>query len=266
MAIANGSHIEGGLVADVRMPRSWWARFQILEYMRSSLLFRVACAAHNGLTIISGAFGLFRRDAVIEVGGYDHTAIGEDMDLTLRLQYAFRSRRLPIRIGFVPIPVCWTQGPEDRRSLCAQRCRWRRGLLQVLWRHRRAIANPRMGIVGMVVLPYTIVFEGLGPLLEVSGYAITTAAALIGVVNWSHFRVTMAVSLLFGAATTLIAVILSDVGTGRYLRTRDLGILLAAAILENVGYRQLNAWWGCVGTAQAIAGKRGWGPMTRRAF
>ena len=266
VAIANGSRIEGGHVADVRMPRSWWARFQIVEYMRSFLLFRIACAAQNGLTIISGAFGLFRRDAVIEVGGYDDTSIGEDMDLTLRLQYAFRSRSLPIRIGFVPIPVCWTQAPEDRRSLRAQRCRWRRGLLQVLWRHRRAIGNPRLGIVGVVVLPYTIFFEGLGPLLEVSGYAITTAAALIGVLNWSHFRVMMAVSLLFGAATTLVAVFLSDVGTGRYLRARDLGILLAAAILENVGYRQLNAWWGCVGTAQAITGKGGWGPMTRRAF
>jgi len=266
VAIANGSRIEGGRVADVTMPRSWWARFQIVEYMRSFLLFRIACAAQNGLTIISGAFGLFRRDAVIEVGGYDHTAIGEDMDLTLRLQYAFRSRGLPIRIGFVPIPVCWTQAPEDRQSLRAQRCRWRRGLLQVLWRHRRAIANPRLGIVGLLVLPYTIFFEGLGPLLEVSGYAITTAAALIGVLNWSHFRVLMAVSLLFGAATTLVAVVLSDVGTGRYLRTRDLGILLAAAILENVGYRQLNAWWGCVGTVQAITGKGGWGPMTRRAF
>ena len=266
VAIANGSRIDGGRVADVRMPQSWWARFQIVEYMRSFLLFRIACAAQNGLAIISGAFGLFRRDAVIEVGGYDHTAIGEDMDLTLRLQQAFRSRRQPIRIGFVPIPVCWTQGPEDRQSLRAQRCRWRRGLLQVLWRHRRAIANPRLGIVGMVVLPYTTFFEGLGPLLEVSGYAITTAAALTGVLNWSHFRVMMAVSLLFGAATTFVAVFLSDVGTGRYLRTRDLGILIAAAILENVGYRQLNAWWGCVGTAQAITGKGGWGPMTRRAF
>jgi cellulose synthase/poly-beta-1,6-N-acetylglucosamine synthase-like glycosyltransferase len=248
------------------MPRSWWARFQIVEYMRSFLLFRIASAAQGGLTIISGAFGLFRRDAVIEVGGYDHTAIGEDMDLTLRLQYAFRSRGLPIRIGFVPIPVCWTQAPEDLQSLRAQRCRWRRGLLQVLWRHRRTIANPRMGIVGLLVLPYTIFFEGLGPLLEVSGYAITTAAALTGVLNWSHFRVLMAVSFLFGAATTLVAVVLSDLGTGRYLRTRDLAILLAAAILENVGYRQLNGWWGCVGTAQAITGKGGWGPMTRRAF
>jgi len=266
VAIANGSRIEAGRVTDVRMPRSWLARFQIVEYMRSFLLFRVACASRNAVTIISGAFGLFRRDAVIEVGGYDHTAIGEDMDLTLRLHRAFRARRQPARIGFVPLPVCWTQAPEDWNSLRGQRYRWRRGLLQSLWRHRRAIANPRLGIVGMGVLPYTTFFEGIGPLLELSGYVISTAAAILGVLNWSHFRVLLAVSLLFGASTTLIAVFLSDVGTGRYLRGRDLAILLTAAVLENVGYRQLNAWWGCVGTAQAAAGKKGWGAMTRKAF
>jgi len=266
VGIANGCRIEGGRVTEVGMPRSWLARFQIVEYMRSFLLFRVACAVGNGATLISGAFGLFRRDAVIDVGGYDHTAIGEDMDLTIRLQKFFRARRQPIRIAFVPIPVCWTQAPEDWNSLRAQRCRWRRGLLQVLWRHRRAIANPRFGIVGTGVLPYTTVFEGLGPLLEISGYVLTTIAVAIGILNWSHYRVLIAASVLFGAATTLTAVILSDLGTRRYLAGRDLALLCAAAVLENLGYRQLNSWWGCVGTVQALTGKGGWGPMTRRAF
>jgi cellulose synthase/poly-beta-1,6-N-acetylglucosamine synthase-like glycosyltransferase len=266
VGIANGCRIESGRVTAVGMPRSWLARFQIVEYMRSFLLFRVACASGNGVTLISGAFGLFRRDAVIDVGGYDHTAIGEDMDLTIRLQKFFRARRQPIRIAFTPVPVCWTQAPEDWNSLRAQRCRWRRGLLQVLWRHRRVIANPRFGIVGMGVLPYTALFEGLGPLLEISGYAVTTVAAAIGILNWSHYRVLVAASVLFGAAATLTAVFLSDLGTRRYLTSRDLALLCAAALLENVGYRQLNSWWGCVGTVQAITGKGGWGPMTRRAF
>jgi cellulose synthase/poly-beta-1,6-N-acetylglucosamine synthase-like glycosyltransferase len=266
VAIANGCRIEHGRVTEVRMPRSWLARFQIVEYMRSFLLFLLACAAHNAVTLISGAFGLFRRDAVIAVGGYDHTSIGEDMDLTLRLQRFYRVRGRPIRVAFVPLPVCWTQAPEDLRSLRAQRCRWRRGLLQVLWRQRNVIANPRYGVVGLGTLPYTAFFEGLGPLIEVPGYLITTLAALVGLLNWSHYRVLLAVSLLLGAATTLLAVFLSDVSTRKYSRSRDLAILIAAAILENVGYRQLNSWWGCVGTVQALTGKRGWGEMTRKAF
>ena len=266
VAIINGARVEGGRVVNVSMPRNWLARFQVVEYMRSFLLFRIACGAWNGVTLISGAFGLFRRDAVLDVGGYDHTAIGEDMDLTLRLQRFFRSKRRPIRIAFVPVPVCWTQGPEDWRSLREQRSRWRRGLLQVLWRHHRAIANPRLGIVGLGVLPYTAFFEGLGPLLEVSGYFVTTLAFMVGLLNWSHYRVLLASSFLFGAATTLVAVFLSDLIARRYMRGRDLAVLLLAAILESAGFRPLNSWWGCVGTAQAITGKSGWGHITRRAF
>jgi len=266
VGIANGCRIEEGRVTDVAMPRSWLARFQIVEYMRSFLLFRIACASYNGLTLISGAFGLFRREAVIDVGGYDHTAIGEDMDLTIRLQKFFRAQRRPIRIAFDPYPLCWTQAPEDRRSLRAQRCRWRRGLLQVLWRHRDVIGNPRFGIVGLGVLPYTTFFEGLGPVLEFSGYVVTTVAALLGLLNWHHYRVMLAVSIFFGIAATLLAVFLSDIASRRYMRGRDFALLLTVAILENIGYRQLNSWWGCVGTIQALTGKGGWGPMKRRAF
>jgi hypothetical protein len=128
------------------------------------------------------------------------------------------------------------------------------------------IANPRYGTVGLVVLPYTVLFEGIGPLLEVTGYIVTTLAALLGVLNWSHYRVLLAASILLGAAVTLLAVFLSDVSARRYLRGRDLALLCAAALLENLGYRQINSWWGCIGTIQAMTGEGGWGPMKRRAF
>ena len=266
VGIANGSLIEHSRVTDVGMPRSWLARFQIVEYMRSFLLFRLACASQNGVVLISGAFGLFLRDAVIEVGGYDDTAIGEDMELTLRLQAHYRARRRPIRIAHVPVPVCWTQAPEDYRSLRAQRLRWRRGLLQVLWRQRGMIGNPRYGVVGLGVLPYIAFFEGLGPLIEFTGYVVTTLAFFMGLLNWQHYRMLLVVSILFGAATTLVSVVLSDLSTRKYLRFRDLGLLLTCAVLENAGYRQLNSWWGLVGTWQAMTGKGGWGAMKRKAF
>ena len=266
VAIANGCRIEHGRIIDVALPRNWLARFQIVEYMRSFLLFRVAKASHNGITLVSGAFGLFRRDAVIEVGGFDRTAIGEDMELTLRLREWHRARGLPMRIGFTPHPLCWTQAPDDLLSLRSQRWRWRRGLLQALWRHRNLIGNPRFGSVGLVVLPYTVVFEGLGPLLEVSGYALISLAALLGVVHWSHYLILLAASSLFGVTVTLLAVLLNDVATRRYRRFRDLLLLIVVAAVENFGYRQLNAWWGCVGTVQALRGKQGWGTMKRRSF
>jgi cellulose synthase/poly-beta-1,6-N-acetylglucosamine synthase-like glycosyltransferase len=266
VAIINGCRIENGRLTRVALPRSWLARFQIVEYMRSFLLFRLACASANGVVLISGAFGLFRRASVIAVGGYDRTAIGEDLDLTLRLQQYYRARGEPIRIAFDPNPLAWTQVPDDWLSLRSQRYRWRRGLLQVLWRHRRMIGNPRYGVVGIAVLPYILAIEGAGPLLEFGGYAVTAGAAMLGVLNAGFFLALVAVSILTGLAVTLLAVLMSDVATRRYMGGRDLVLLVVVALLESVGYRQTNAWWGCVGTAQALSGRGGWGAMKRRAF
>ena len=266
IAIANGCRIEGGRIMEVGLPRSWLARFQVVEYTRAFLLFRLACAACNGVVLVSGAFGLFRRDALLAAGGFDGTAIGEDMDLTLRLQRHYRAQGRRIRIAFDPHPLGWTQVPDDWTSLRAQRLRWRRGLLQVLSRQRRMIGNPRGGVVGLLVLPYIAVFEGLAPLLEVSGLAVTAGAALLGLVNWHYFLVMLVVSILFGTAATLLSILLRDVATRRYMRGRELFLLVAVVLLEGLGYRQLNAWWGCVGTVQAMRGKRGWGVMKRRAF
>jgi len=266
IAISNGCRIEHGRIIAVGLPRSWLARFQIVEYMRAFRLFRLACAAANGVVLISGAFGLFRRDAVIAVGGYDRRAVGEDMDLTVRLQRHFRAARTPVRIAFDPNPLGWTQAPEDWRSLRAQRYRWRRGLLQVLWRNRQLFGNPRFGVVGLGVIPYILVFEGLGPLLEITGYVVTAGAGLLGILSWEIFIAVVVVSVMFGATVTMLALLMSDIATHRYMTGRDLVLLVVVVLLESCGYRQMNAWWGCVGTVQAATGQSGWGVIKRRAF
>ncbi len=266
IAIANGCHIEHGRIIGVALPRSWLAQFQVVEYMRAFLLFRLACASQNAAVLISGAFGLFRREAVIAVGGFDRTAIGEDMDLTIRLQRHYRSHRQPIRMAFDPNPLAWTQAPEDWRSLYSQRCRWRRGLLQVLWRYHRMIGNPRFGAVGLGVLPYVTFFEAVGPLLEVGGYLVVVVSAALGYLNWEYFGIMIAVSVLLGAAVTLLSVLMSDATSRQYVRGRDLALLVVVAVLESFGYRQVNAVWGCIGTVQALTGKGGWGSMKRQAF
>jgi cellulose synthase/poly-beta-1,6-N-acetylglucosamine synthase-like glycosyltransferase len=188
------------------------------------------------------------------------------MDLTIRLQRYFRTRREPARITFDPNPLAWTQAPEDWRSLRSQRYRWRRGLLQTLWRYRGMIGNPRFGTVGLGSLPYVAFFEGLGPLVEAGGYAIAIAAAALGYLNWQYCGMMIAVAVLSGAAVTLLSVLLSDATSRQYVQGSDLALLIAVAILESFGYRQLNAIWGCVGTIQALTGKTGWGTMKRQAF
>ena len=267
VGIVNGSRVEGGRVIETRMPRSWLARFQIVEYLRAYLLFRLAMAPANAVPLLSGAFGLVRRDALLEVGGYDRASIGEDMDLTLRLHRLYRERRQPYRIAFEPDPLCWTQAPEDLRSLRSQRTRWRRGFLQVLAANVRMMGNPRYGAVGLFTLPYLAFFDGLGPLLELAGLVVSTTAVLTGVLNWHSYGVLLAASLLLSAASTFFAVLLNDLAFRHYHRGRDLALLFLATLAENVGYRQLNAWWGCVGTWQMWSGGGGaWGSIQRKTL
>ena len=266
VAIVNGSRVENGIITETRLPRSWLARFQILEYMRSFFLFRLVCGRLNSVVLISGAFGMFRRDALLAVGGYDATSIAEDMDITIRLQEHYRRERTPMRIAFDPNPLGWTQAPEDLVSLRSQRYRWRRGLMQVLWRHRRLIGNPRYGAVGLVALPYVAFFEGLGALIEIAGYAMAFAALVLGFREARPWQLVVGMALLTGVSATLLAILLNDLGTRRYTRGRDLGTLLVVVVFENFGYLQLNSVWSWVGTVQAMTGKSGWGVMKRQPF
>jgi cellulose synthase/poly-beta-1,6-N-acetylglucosamine synthase-like glycosyltransferase len=266
VAIANGCRIQDGRIVAVGLPRNWLARFQVIEYMRAFLMFRLASAFRNGLLILSGAFGLFRRDAVIAVGGFDRSSIGEDIDLTFRLQRHYRERGQRFRIAFTPRPLGRTQAPEDWASLRAQRCRWRRGLLETLWRHRRLIGNPRYGLIGVLRVPYMTLFEGLGPLLELATYLVVAAAVLTGLLPPHDYGLMVLTWVMLGSAVSLTAVLLNDVTTREYMRGSDLAVLVLVALLENCGYRQVNSWWAWVGTAQALTGKRGWGVMKRRAF
>ena len=266
VAIVNGCAVDHGRLTSVALPRSWFARWQIVEYMRAFFLFRMACAASNSLLILSGAFGAFRRDAVIAVGGYDRTAIGEDMDLTLRLHRHFRRQRQPFRIRFDPAPLCATQAPEDWASLQSQRWRWRRGLMQTIARHRGMLGNPAYGLVGVGSFPYMFVFEMLAPLLEFASYLLAVIALALGAFDIAHFVILLLIWSFFGTAVSMTAVLLSDVATRRYMRGRDLVLLVIVALSENFGYRQLNTWWGVVGTVQALTGKGGWGTMKRTAF
>lgn len=178
--IANGCVIDRGVVTQVALPRSKLATLQVVEYFRAFLVGRMGWSRLGSLLIISGAFGMFHRPTVEAVGGYWTSTVGEDVELVIRLHRYLKSRGEPYRIEFVPDPVCWTEAPEDVRTLSRQRRRWQRGLAEALWRHRSMCGNPRYGALGVLALPYFLVFELIGPVLEVIAYLTIPLAASLG--------------------------------------------------------------------------------------
>jgi cellulose synthase/poly-beta-1,6-N-acetylglucosamine synthase-like glycosyltransferase len=264
--IANGCRVERGRVAEVRLPRSHLAMFQTVEYLRAFLAGRVAQSAVNGLLIISGAFGLFQRDAVIDVGGFRPDTVGEDMELVTRLHRVYRERGRRFRIVFQPEPTCWTEVPESLRMLARQRNRWQRGTLQVLGYHARMLFNPRYGVIGVLAMPYYVVFEAVGPVIELTGYVLTVLTVLFGVLDWRFAELFFLAAVVYGALLSVAAIALEELSFRRYPRVTDLLRLTAYGVLENFGYRQLATWWRIVGVVDYFRGKREWGTMKRKGF
>ena len=137
---------------------------------------------------------------MIDAGGLEHDTIGEDMELCVRLHRRCRERKQPYRIVFLPDPVCWTEVPESRRILGSQRNRWQRGLIQVLRYHRTMIVQPALRRVGLFALPYYVLFEALGPMIEVSGYLVTAGAIYFGLIDWRYAELMFLLSIVYGDA------------------------------------------------------------------
>jgi len=266
LRIANGCLVDRGRVVRVGLPSNVLAGFQVLEYLRVFLSGRMGWDALHATLIISGAFGVFRRSAVVAVGGYATDTVGEDMELVVRLHHHFRGRAIPYRIHFVPDPVAWTECPETLSVLGRQRDRWQRGLFQALTRHRGMLLNPRYGKVGMLAFPYFFFLEMLGPVIELLGYASLVFTILSGRADWIFVGAFLAVAVVLGGVLALSAVALEELSFRRYPRLADLLGLFGLAALENVGYRQLNTWWRGRGAYSALRGRTTWGKMTRRGF
>src|SRR5918997_4295863 len=245
--VANGAVIESGRLIDFRLPSSHIARFQILEYFRAFLLGRLGFDSMNAVLIISGAFGLFKRELVETVGGYAHNTVGEDAELVARLQGYLRHRGEPFRIKFIPDPVCWTEAPSDVRTLSRQRRRWQRGLGETLWRHRGRIFDPRAGAFGLFTLPYFLFFELLGAVIEVLGIPVVLIAWLTGTLSLTFFVLFLAVSVLLAVIVSISALLLQEYAARRYERGPDMARLVAYAVAESLGYTQMTAFFRCRG-------------------
>jgi cellulose synthase/poly-beta-1,6-N-acetylglucosamine synthase-like glycosyltransferase len=264
--IANGCTVDHGRVTEVRLPRSRLATLQVVEYLRAFLVGRVGWSRLNALVIISGAFGLFRRSLVEAVGGWWTGTVGEDVELVVRLHRYLRERDEDYRIAFVPDPVCWTEAPEEVSTLGRQRRRWHRGLLQTVWRHKRAVGNPRYGTLGLVALPYFVVFEVFGSLLAVIGPPLTLVLWATGRLSTLFLVAFLVVTILLGVLLSIAALALEELSFRRHPRGREVARLVAYSVAENFGYRQLNDLWRALAFVDVARRRDAWGEQRRRGI
>jgi cellulose synthase/poly-beta-1,6-N-acetylglucosamine synthase-like glycosyltransferase len=264
--VANSCRVEHGRVTEARVDRRWLPGIQVLEYLRAFLFGRLGWNRLGGNLIISGAFGLFRREYLLALRGWRTGSVAEDMDLVVRLHRYLRDRRLPDAMPFIPDPVAWTEAPVRRETLANQRERWHRGLLQTLWANRGMLFNPRYGALGLISYPFFVFGEAIAPLVEVFGYVTLVAGLALGAVDLHFAWLFLCVAFLYGILLSTWAILLEEASFRRYRHQRDVLRLLLFAFVEALGYRQLTVWYRLKAFGNLLRGEQRWGVMRREGF
>ena len=258
----NGSRVELGHLIKAEVPKQLVPRMQVLEYVRTFLASRPAWSKMEALPLVSGAFGVWKRSAVIAVGGFTSGHMGEDMDLTMRLHRYHIDRDIPYRIVYEPSAVIWTEVPDTLRVLKRQRIRWHRGLMTAIRDFMPMTFNPRYGKVGMVTWAAMFLFEYLAPMIEFVGWVTIPVAFALGALNPVSLVMLLALAFGVGLLNSLVALLL-DESYGYFNSPSDTARLIVMALIENFGLRQITVAW----RIRAIFGgksTRAWGNMERK--
>jgi len=265
--VANNCDVGIGKINLVRFPNKLIAGFQVLEYSRAFILGRMAWSKINGLLLISGAFGMFDKELVIQVGGYDHFTLGEDMELVVRMRRYMHDHNLgKYMVSFIPDPLCWTEVPDTVKVLGRQRNRWTRGTMQTLFTHKKLFFNPKYKLLGLISYPYWFFFEWLAPIVEICGLIYFTTLIVSGQVNWVFFLTLTALVYTFAFMLTLFSILYEEATFNAYKRKSDILKMISLAMLEPFIYHPLIVFWAIKGNISYIRGDKGWGKMERTGF
>lgn len=262
--ISNDVELENGRVKRYRLPRSILAFMQVLEYDRSFLASRILFDRFNGSLIISGAFGLFKKDTVIAVGGYDNKTMGEDMELVVKLHEYCTINGIDYAIRYATDAICWTQVPERLRDLCKQRKRWHLGLFQSMYKHRIMFCNHRFGAVSYISYIYFLIYELLSPFIEVFGVFTMVLAWWCDLINVPFMLLFFLIYAVFGGVLTLTAFFSRIYTADLSVSFRD-GVKAVCLCLFELGLlRFILAWVRCTAFVGYKKKKLNWGRIERR--
>lgn len=265
--IANGCEIENGMVKQVRLPKKLLPMLQTVEYLKAFLGGRIGWSALNGLIIVSGAFGVFRKDYVVKVGGYRGGYPGEDMNIIIKLHRHMLDNKLPYKVAFCPDAVCWTQAPESFRILASQRKRWGRGNLKnMIEEGMHMVFRPRYKVMGLLTLPYNILFETLNPYFRISGLIALIAYSLLDMTGWKVLLAFGLLNLLYGVFLGMVSLLLEEMAFQRYPKVSDLLKMFVYTVLMFFGYRQIGVVWRFLGHIEFLRNNNSWGTMTRTSW
>jgi peptidoglycan-N-acetylglucosamine deacetylase len=238
-------------------------RWQALEYITSQNLDRRAFNLLNCITVVPGAVGAWRRELVVEAGGFTDETLAEDADLTMAI------RKIGYSIVYEDEAMALTEAPDTVRGFVKQRYRWMYGTLQAAWKHKDALFRPRYGSLGFVALPNIFIFQVLFPLISPAmDLLMLVTMVMTGVDRWQHPDEFSADSLkraLFYYAIFMTMEFLSAT-LAFILEYKENRRLLVWLFLQRFFYRQLMYYVAIKSTFASLRGIAvGWNKLERKA-
>jgi cellulose synthase/poly-beta-1,6-N-acetylglucosamine synthase-like glycosyltransferase/peptidoglycan/xylan/chitin deacetylase (PgdA/CDA1 family)/spore germination protein YaaH len=238
-------------------------RWQALEYVTAQNLERRALAALGCITVVPGAVGAWRREALSKLGDFPVDTLAEDQDLTIAVQKA------GYKVIFDAEAIAWTEAPDTFRSLAKQRFRWAFGTLQCLWKHADAMFNPRYGTLGLVAMPqvwlFQIIFSVVSPLVDL----LLVWQIIATYLDYLQHRAQFTPDNLEKTGVYYAAFILVDLTAGFIafsLERTENWRLVAWLPFQRFGYRQLMYYVVVKSVIAALTGLVvGWGKQERKA-
>lgn len=239
---------------------SWLVTFQRIEYLRTFICERLGWSLLDSTVLISGAFCMVKKTALLRVGGFNHRSITEDFDLIVRLRRAYAGEEHYLKI--LPVTTCYTQVPGSLRHLMRQRVRWQLGLMQTLFSNKALILNPRYGLTGLFAIPYMWLVELLSPIFELAAFVIVPVAWIMNQVSTEAFIGWLMAGLIYNFFLSVMGLVLDRLYVSRKKNHSWVRIALGS-LLIHFGYKQLTMWWRFRALLKTVRSEPTWGEKPR---
>jgi cellulose synthase/poly-beta-1,6-N-acetylglucosamine synthase-like glycosyltransferase len=257
--IANGCTLRNGRLAKMGLPGSWLELCQIVEYIRTFLFGRPGWNMLNATFIASGAFCVLHKESVISAGGFSSDTVTEDIEMIAAVRRHLTREKRKFKVIFTSDPICWTEAPRSLSMLARQRRRWQLGMTQTLIRNRDMIFNYKYGSTGILSMPFHLFMEVCGCVVEAFGTIVLIPISLIVLgTPLPIFLLFFLLAVAYGTLLSMGSVVLEEITLRRYPRLRDVMILMAFAVVENIGYRQVVTFFKAYGVLQSFRKRRTW--------
>lgn len=261
--ISNGMKFEDGRVVDYKLPKEIPVMFQNLEYDRTFLSSRILFDLFNGNLIISGAFGLFKRETAVYAGGYNTKTVGEDMELVTRLHEYCLNNRIEYSIKYVPDAICYTQAPLTIRDLKKQRQRWHVGLFQSLMMHKKMAFNIKYKAVGCFSFLYYWIYELISPITELLGFFFMFLSGFLELINFRFMVTYCFIYIIFCTLFSAVSFFERTYTMMNKISLFDSLKILMYSFMENFGFRQLINFYRLLAFVNYKSNKNKWSKIKR---